>query len=342
MIHGVIHGPEGVGEGRAELRRSIRRARVRVVSTDADIAGWLDAIPLGPAWGALPASIDSVDPGSVRDRLSLYKALIEHSGAPPLLGARGERHIFWGYAAQLHWQWQSGRLGAGPGDDRIDPDSWWGAMNASLSLLPARAGAEAGLLSGVAVGREGDPLTEHADVFAGAEEHWVHFFREVARVGDEAGWETARVSGWRAHVATVEAGVRVFAPRFRRLSGPEGEFGRGWTRMVDFFGSAALRTDLEAIARYRSSLPPRPLREGERPGEASDFDADTNDATRRIAALAALPAWRFAIRRAMWNRSMRDPVLREASLDILFGDKGRDPAIQRRFRRALLPGPVAA
>ncbi len=311
-------------------------------ATDAEIEGWLDAIPLGDTWRALPERVDIFDPSSVRDRLSLYKALIVGSGATPLLGTRGERHIFWGYAAQLHWQWQSGRLGGGPEDDRIDPASWWGAMNASLSLLPARAAAEAGLLSGVALGRDGDPLAEHADVFASALEHWVRFFREVAVVGDEPAWEAARVSGWRAHVATIEAGVRVFAPRFRRLSGPEGEFGRGWTRMVDFFGSAALRTDLEAIARYRSSLPPRLLRDGERPGDAPDFDADTNDATRRIAELAALPAWRFAIRRAAWNRSMRDPVLREASLDILFGDKGRDPAIQRRFRRALLPGPVAA
>ncbi len=301
---------------------------------------WLDAIPLGATWRTLPVRAEEIDPASVRDRLLLYRALIEESGAPGFLGAQGERHIFWGYAAQLHWQWQSGRLGAGPVDDRIDPASWWGAMNATLCLLPARAAQAAGFLPHLSIASGGDPLAGHDRAFESATARWTSFFREVAAVQSEAAWEAARVSGWRAHVASIEAGVRIFAPLWSALSGPEGEFGRGWTRMVEFFGSAALRTDLESIARYRSALPPRPLREGERAGAIADFDEATNDATRRIVVLAEMPRWRFALRRMMWNRSMRDPVLREESLDILFGERGRDPEIQRRFRRALFPGPV--
>lgn len=317
------------------------------MATDGFEAGyeaWLDAIPVGVVWRSLPErqSLQPIDGGSVRDRLVLYRRLIEESGAPAFLGERGERHIFWGYAAQLHWQWQSGRLGAGPDRDRIDSGSWWGAMNASLSLLPARAAQQAGFLKDLRIARDTDPLEERRDAFDAAFDRWVGFFEEVATVASEGAWEAARVSGWRAHVATIEAGVRVFAPLFNRLSAPEGDFGGGWTRMVDFFGSAALRTDLEAIARYRSALPPRPLREGERAGQIGDFDEATNDATRRIVALADMPGWRFALRRMMWNRSMRDPVLREESLDILFGERGSDPEIQRRFRRALLPGPLSA
>ncbi len=309
-------------------------------TASADYERWLGAIPLGETWRSLPEGAARIDPGSLCDRLRLYRALLE--SAPVFLGAHGERHIFWGYAAQLHWQQQSGRLGECANEDRVAESSWWGAMNATLSLLPARAAQRAGLLAELEIAEQGDPVAPHAARFTRASERWTSFFEEVARVDTDASWEAARVSGWRAHVTSIAAGVQVFAPLWRHLPAPEAQFGRGWTRMVGFFGSAALRTDLEAIARYKTSLPPRMLRSGEGAGNLADFDDDTNDATRRIVALAELPAWKFALRRIMWNRSMRDPLLRAESLDILFGERGKDPEIQRRFRRALLPGPVLA
>ena len=53
------------------------------------------------------------------------------------------RHFLWAYAVQLDWQWRSGRLGEGMD---ISPDSWWGAMNYTLSVCPLAGAVDAGLL----------------------------------------------------------------------------------------------------------------------------------------------------------------------------------------------------
>ncbi|MEO8846151.1 MAG: hypothetical protein ABI591_26980, partial [Kofleriaceae bacterium] len=102
-----------------------------------------------------------------------------------------------------------------------------------------------------------------------------------------------------------------------RLPATEQAFARGWIRMVDLFGAAALRTDLEYLTPRPASLPSQLL-----DGSFADLPRYERSTARRVIALGERPAWRWPLELAAWNRMMRTRPARdqlEAVMVELFG-----------------------
>ncbi len=162
----------------------------------------------------------------------MYRLLVERGNPRAAFGDHHELSPFWGYASQLAWQHRSGRLGSG---GEIARDSWWGACNYALCVIPYAAAATLGIVPPVELDTTG---------YASAMPAWHAALRAMraATRGDD--FEPIRFAIWRAHLASIELAVRRHEREFRTLAEPERAFARGWIRMVDLFGAAALRTDL--------------------------------------------------------------------------------------------------
>jgi hypothetical protein len=254
----------------------------------------LAQMPFAAAWRAL--DLDRLVADDVDGRLAMYRRLVERDGA---------MSPFWGYAAQLAWQHASGRLG-GAGT-RIARDSWWGACNFALSVVPYAVAAEAGLVPRIAV---------DVGAYAAALPHW----RAALRVGLDG--EPLRFAMWRAHLASIEIAVRTHVAELALLPAAERAFARGWVRMVDLFGAAALRTDLAyLVERGTGALPGRMLREHD---DFGDLPRAERSAARRVIALGARPAWRWPLELAVWRRMMRTREAREDLDGVFAGLFGRD------------------
>lgn len=235
--------------------------------------------------GALFLYAAGVDPASVRDRHEMYRLLIERA----VVGGRAELSPFWGYDAQLAWQHASGRLGTG---DRIDADSWWGACNYSLSVVPYAVAMEFDLVPRETLDLRG---------YASALPHWHGAFHRMLSVDHDADLEPIRFAVWRAHLASITAAVHRHAREFSALPATEQAFARGWIRMVDLFGAAALRTDLEYLTPRPASLPSRILSTR----DFSDLPRYEASTARRVILLGERPAWRWPLELAMWKRMVR-------------------------------------
>ncbi|HEY0254106.1 MAG TPA: Leg1-related protein, partial [Kofleriaceae bacterium] len=170
-------------------------------------------------------------------RRELYRRLIDLGPVRPSLSP------FWGYDLQLAWQKESGRLGEG---DVIDPKSWWGACNFALSVVPYAAAMATGL-----VPRE----VLDVSAYTAAMPHWHGAFHRLTQLDHDADLEPLRFAIWRAHLASITIAVERHAAELSRLPSDEQRFARGWVRMVDLFGAAALRTDREYLDPRPASLP---------------------------------------------------------------------------------------
>jgi len=299
----------------------------------------LGQLPFGPIWLQLPdlSTQGTVDPFVFRERLAIYQFLIEHTGTREVVGSFGERHIFWGYASQLYWQWETGRLASEPDAERITPTSWWGWLNYTLSVIPLLAALRGGFAPRLEVVREPSLTVGESANFEEPLRLWEHFFAALSTAAAGSDLEPVRFHSWTAHLASINTGLRQFSREFAQLSQMEQRFAHGWTRMVDFLGAAAARTDLEALLELGDgTLPTRQLRNEDRPGAIPDMSPAVNKTVRDIVALGDRPAWRFAWDRWIWRRAMRAADLRAEANEILFGDKGKDPAIQKRLWRAAL------
>jgi len=273
----------------------------------------LARMPFGTAWRAL--DLDHLDPRSVRGRLAMYRRLVEAAAGRGALGAHGERSPFWGYAAQLAWQHASGRLGGG---DAIAAASWWGACNFALSAIPYAAAMQHDLVPRVAIDTAG---------YEPALPHWHGAFHRMVALDADADLEPLRFAVWRAHLASIELAVGRHARELAAMPADEQAFARGWIRMVDLFGAAALRTDLEHLAaRGTGTLPGRVLADG----AIDDLPRVERGAVRRVIALGQRPAWRWPVELAVWHRVMRTRAAREDLDGVLAGMFGR--SWRRRLR----------
>ena len=264
-----------------------------------------------------------MDPASVRDRHEMYRLLVEGCNPTGVLGDRHELSPFWGYDAQLAWQHASGRLGDG---DRIAAASWWGACNFSLSVVPYAVAIEHGLVPRVEL--------DSSDLrgYATALPHWHGAFHRMLSLDRGADLEPLRFAVWRAHLASITIAVARHAREFAALPATEQAFARGWIRMVDLFGAAALRTDLEYLTPRPASLPSRILRDA----DFSDLPRYEASTARRVIALGERPPWRWPLELAMWKRMIRTRAARDdidAVMIELFGKSLRGKL--RALRRAI-------
>lgn len=258
-------------------------------------------LPFAQEWNALalPGEGAVCDPQSVTTRLAMYRLLVERGEV------RGSLSPFWGYAAQLMWQQRSGRLGNGA----IDPDSWWGACNYSLSVVPYRAAEQLAIVPSL---RFPTPPA----IYAPALSAWRHALLMPA---DDL--DAMRLAVWRAHLTSIETAVRAHRAARRRMPRAEQRFARGWVRMVELFGAAGWRTDLEHLAEHGTgALPPRIL-----DGDLSDFARPEARTVAQVFALADRPLWRWSLDTAVWRWLMRRPSGRAESATVLGALLGRAP-----------------
>jgi hypothetical protein len=263
----------------------------------------ISRLPFAAEWNALalPAEGAACDPQSVATRLAMYRLLVERGEV------RGAQSPFWGYAAQLTWQSRSGRLGTGP------IDGWWGACNYSLSVVPYRAAEQLAIVPSLR-------FPTPPPIYAPALSAWRHALLMPA---DDL--DAMRLAVWRAHLTSIEAAVRAHRAERRAMPPAEQRFARGWVRMVELFGAAGWRTDLEHLAEHGTgALPPRIL-----DGDLSGFSKPESRTVAQVFALADRPRWRWALDTAMWRWMMRKPASRAEASTVLGALLGRAPLADR-------------
>jgi hypothetical protein len=248
----------------------------------------------------------------------MYRQLVEHTNHRRSFGTDAERHPFWGYASQLAWQHRSGRLGATP--NAIDRDSWWGACNYALSVIPFVAAMELGIVPRIALAhdRAYDPVMSA----------WRDALQTLT---SREHLDEVRLAIWQAHLASITLAVRRLEREYRALPAMEQRFARGWVRMVDLFAAAALRTDLDKVETGGGSLPSRILHDE----AVDDLPRHERSTVRRVGALADRSARRWAIDIAVWRRIMRTRAARMDAERLLAGMLGTGNAVWRTRLRAL-------
>jgi Leg1 len=302
-------------------------------------------------WSALPQLNAVADPFDFKQRMAVYKLLIESMNSRGVFGVENEWNVFWGYTFQLEWQWRSGRLqNEGTPAGRIDPNSMWGYGNCVLSILPYIAAAQLGIAPQIEIlPPDSASLVEypHGGGKAGAYQipaHfdealrvWHEFFKALLTFEAGKDIEPIRFLQWEAHhrsLDAAEAGVRTLGARYSSLS--ELDFLLGWIRMVDFLGSAAWRTDLiYMLENGIGTLPERVITAQDVPGAIPDMDKLVNNNVRNIIGLTRQSKLRFDFNLYLWKRAMRSRQARDEVLPML--DATFNPSPQNaKERRKLL------
>jgi hypothetical protein len=309
----------------------------------------LDEMSFAPLWRDLPALSEPLDPFDFRQRMAVYKLLIDRTNPRQIFGADNAMNIFWGYASQLEWQHRSGRLTSPdtpPG--RITPESWWGSCNYALSILPLIAAMCAGTIPPLEIllpagyphkfaaggGRAGAFVVPPA--FDAGMSAWQDYFRQVETFpgGDV---EPLRFASWRAHLLTITAASALYADDAARYSTAERSFGAGWIRMVDFLGVAAWRTDLNYMLEFgQGVLPERMMTDADRHGSIADMNAQTNANLKNIAQLGSQSPLRYGLSLWLWKRAMRTRQARAEApkmLDATFNPTPQNLPERQRLTR---------
>jgi hypothetical protein len=315
----------------------------------------LTGTPLAALWPTLPTLDGAIDPFSFRQRMALYRVLMDSINARGLFGERNEHNIFWGYTFQVHWQWRSGRyrLSEDQPDDLLHPNSIWGYNNFSLCVIPYIAAVREGLAPDMAIrpapdgcpvayatGGGADGPFNVPPIYDEAVREWGRFFAGVAALDAGADREPVRFALWKAHKASLDAAEEATPRLYPGHSKLEQEFLHGWVRMVDFLGAAAWRTDLAFMQMNGLDvLPERTLTDADVPGRIPDMSAEVNANLRSIFDLVRLPGWRFGFNLWLWKRAMRTRQARDEVLPMLsaqFAPTAENAADRRRLVRYML------
>jgi hypothetical protein len=280
------------------------------------VADRLAQLPFAGDWHASGEPTPNVD--AVRSRLAMYRVLVERTSAHGGFGRDAELNPLWGYASQLAWQHRSGRLG---GDAQvIVRDSWWGACNYALSVIPYVAAMQIDLVPRVAI--------DHDRVYDAVMPAWQAAFRTMVSRDHDA----VRLAMWRAHLRSITLAVQRHTHELARLPAAEQRFARGWVRMVDLFAAAGLRTDLDKLVDSGGALPGRVLHDD----VLEDLPRHERGTVRRVWALADRSPRRWMVDLAVWRRIMRTPAARAESERLLAGMLGRGDRVWEMRLRALV------
>jgi hypothetical protein len=281
------------------------------------VADLLARLPFADDWRA--SGEPTPDVYDVRSRLAMYRVLVARTSAHGGFGEGAELNPFWGYASQLAWQHRSGRLG-GVAVGVIARDSWWGACNYALSVVPYVAAMEQGLVPRLAI--------DHDRAYDDVMSAWHTALRTMTSHDHDA----VRVAIWRAHLASITLAVRSHTAELARMPPPEQRFARGWVRMVDLFAAAGLRTDLGKLVESGGGALPSRVLHDDRLDDLPRYERST---VRRVGALADRSSRRWAIDVAVWRRIMRTRRARAESERLLAGMLGTGERVWTTRARAL-------
>jgi hypothetical protein len=288
--------------------------------------------PFASMWHEIPELKDVVDPFDIKQRMGVFKLLIDSTNQNGIFGQHNELNCFWGYLFQTHWQWRSGRYTIGDmPQQRIAPDSIWGYSNFSLSVIPMIAAIQAGLIAPIEIlppkpSGKIEYATSSAKageyhvpaVFSGALAEWRSFFELLKSIPRGGDIEPIRYKLWDAHGSSLIAAAEGNAILGSNYSRNEVDFLGGWVRMVDFLATAAWRTDIEYMLKNGLDvLPERMLTDDDIPGQVPDMDAEVNANLKSMFELIRQADWRFNINLWMWKRAMRTRAARDEVLPML-------------------------
>lgn len=243
-------------------------------------------------------------------RMSLYKYLIEHT---PHCLYDSEAHdmdrnnILWGLPLQHGWQFESGRLLTSNNDTNISSDSWWGAMNYYLSVIPYFGAVDAGLAPMISIKYNPDPtiFCDSPSFCYDDVKPWKKFFLHANATKDSCsennedaklkvnintpiadaidfnlthGMESLLSLLWSAHLHSIDSALPKFSSKLLLLPEPEQTFGSAWATIVDFIAATFFPCDLPTTDILQKLLPPRLLQDGDQVPFISDFSRLQNRA----------------------------------------------------------------
>ncbi|CAH1799236.1 unnamed protein product [Owenia fusiformis] len=235
----------------------------------------------------------NINPWNYLHRQGMYKSIIDATGKQ-LSGTTelgGNLNLLWGLPLQHGWQFETGRLRdftnqtlSGFGRVThfkekseifcISPKSWWASMNYYLAALPFLAAMDVGYfdkdINGLKV--ELKPPDFNVEKFCYGIEHCkkkenklmkslLNFFSYLKNCS-KTRCETDKAAEklWTAHVAIIEAGMKLFDCELRLLSSAEQRFGTGWVKTVTLLAAVRFRTNMIQTSKFQKlGLPKRIL-----------------------------------------------------------------------------------
>ncbi|KAJ6660077.1 hypothetical protein lerEdw1_018003 [Lerista edwardsae] len=259
-------------------------------------AGELETLP--PLWDLAPGHFSGFPTESNRfvinawnysERLGMYKILVNHTASyfrTPLLEPNNDGNILWGLPLQHGWQFITG-------------------MNYYLAIIPFLGALESGMFGDLPYEVEMVPPNERREDFCLSIAEcntqapkvmlkWRHFFKyllsttmnsESLSAAPAFSKDEALKYMWDAHVASINYAFPKFQNRLPYLSGPESNFGKDWSKTVDYIAATRFPTDLSHISFQQTGLPPRMLLEGDKAPFISDFTPVQNTALFLFSAL---------------------------------------------------------
>ena len=189
--------------------------------------------------------------------MALQKSLIQDTGGEAVWGEEGiascSQHPIWGYAAQLDWQYRSGRF-KDPSewqDDTgvvvferntnttISKRSWWGYMNLDFSVACYRGAADAGLVPKIVLTDE-TVLTD--DGFRNCVGIWKNFWDYYkvslpsSRITEDQTHALYREL-WKTHTGITKTGIHHAKELEAFLPKQDRDAGHGWGAMVELLAA---------------------------------------------------------------------------------------------------------
>ncbi|CAF0813421.1 unnamed protein product [Adineta ricciae] len=256
-----------------------------------------------------------IDPWLYIDRLGLYKILIiTTTPLMPFCSSSNVSNILFGLPSQFGWQFDSNRLFSN-GSRKISTDSWWGAANYYLSVIPFLAAVDAGVIqqdSFELVQRE-NFCSSSSECFREIPEAmtlWRTFFTNLRQANycqsnsfDNRIMDRCYLAPmWSAHRASIRYALPMIASKIPLLpSVTEQRFGVGWAHLVDFIGMARENTNLSNVLKYQDAFfPYRLLRNDDHPPHCPDFSRTVNQGLELL--LSIKPEWNQEMLR-LWQRA---------------------------------------
>lgn len=217
--------------------------------------------------GTTSASVaNKVNPYNFKHRMALGKFLIENTGCVSVWGDGFGMHWYWGYLAQLDWQWRSGRLSDPFSikaqvhqdfDCNISRKAWFGYMNLNFSVAVYRGAAQAGAVPDISLSVidapnefGANPDVEADPGFLKCVSIWEAFFRGphatflhhydpklICKEERQQLVDDLYVELWSTHTQIIQASLPHARPLESFMPDLERKFGLGWCHMVELLAS---------------------------------------------------------------------------------------------------------